>query len=63
MLSIHCDFETSSKKKVCILEAEEDHIMEEICRLYPSIDKTDGTEHPNWVNVQSSKYHTGVFTI
>ena len=60
MLSIHCDFETSPKKKVCILEAEEDHIMEEICRLYPSI---DGTEHPNWVKVQSSKYHTGVFIL
>ena len=51
---LHCDVETSPKKKVGILESEQNHVIEEVCRLYPTIEKNDDTEHPNWIKIQNS---------
>lgn len=42
---------------------EPQHVQAEIIRLQPSVTPETEVFHPNWVNIQSSTYHQGVFVL
>ena len=48
-----------------MIEAEEDHIINEISRLFPlnAKGKSNHIKHPKWVKVQSFVYRKGTFVL
>ena len=55
--------EYSPKSTSCLLESEEQHVITEIIRVFPSSDCTSMISHPNWVKCQSTVCRKGVFLL
>ncbi len=60
---LYTDYESSPIKDACVLQAESEHIIKEISRLFPSVDSDYIVEHTNWIQLQSSLYRKGVYLL
>ena len=60
---LHNPYECSPKTTACILQAEDEHVIQEVIRLFPSVDSSSEILHPDWVKNQSSLYRKGVFIL
>lgn len=61
---LHVNIEESPKSYECEVEAEDEHVINEISRLFPLNIRVEGhTTHPEWVKLHSFVYRKGVFVL
>ena len=60
---LHVTFECSPKSVTYNFEEESGTIVQEILRLFPSIDRQSSIDHPKWVKMHSYTYSKNVFLL
>lgn len=55
--------EVSPKTKPSLLQSEDEYVIHEVCRLFPSMDTSAEVYHTDWVKFHSTVYRKGVFVL
>ena len=56
-------YKCSPKTTECLLHAEEDYVINEVRKHFPSVERTTLTYHPASITLQSAVYCKGVFVL
>ena len=60
---LHTNFESGPTKHSNELSSEDQHVLAEILRVFPTLSLEGMVDHPKWIKVQSSVYKKGVFLL